>query len=270
MAVGVCAAVRAAPRAEVAGAFAARERAAPLEVEVRCAAPRAPHGQDLILHVLPRRKDLALGLIELLQAQQLRLKPPLRLLLHLLAHQALQQAHPPLDEALEDLCRDTLPQLRIAEGRGGASEPPSAVGAEHAPFPLAEQSELLPRTALHVAVEARTAREMPLRAECAVRVPHQASAERPDAAHGGLFPAEIEQRLEERVRCSHVCARAVLGSIGGEHAHKVCDLGRRGHTAPLRAGIAQLLHSLAESEHVRGRGAPGLQQLGRLEAGSVA
>mmetsp|Transcript_71359 Transcript_71359/g.163559 ORF Transcript_71359/g.163559 Transcript_71359/m.163559 type:complete len:306 (+) Transcript_71359:378-1295(+) len=258
------AAVLAAPGAEVAGAPAALEGAAAFEVEEGRAAARALGRQYLLLHMLPRRENLALPLVERAEALQLGLNPALGLLLHLLAHAALQQPHPPLHVAVEDRCRDSLPQLRVAEGRGRASKLPP-VRARHPPFPLPEQSQLLPRAGVHVPLHAPRARQVAFGADGSLRVPLQLEA---DAAVGGLLAAEREQRLEERVVCCRVCARALRPSIRGQHSHQGIHISRGRRTLLVDAPLAELREGFPESEHVRGSRAAGLLELGGLEASS--
>ena len=101
-----------------------------------------------------------------------------------LSDDALEQLHPPLEVPVKHRRRNRLPQLKVAERGGGASQLPcdgenllnlrrrivnlrrperarnegctglTFVRAAHAPLPRPEHSELLLRAGLHVALHA--------------------------------------------------------------------------------------------------------------------
>ena len=116
MGVSIGAAVLQAPRAEVAGAAGAAQRAAAVEVEEGLLAPRAGVGEEAA--------DLSLGgmdppllLVHLQQLLQLLLHLRLLLALHLPRQLHLEQAEAARGEALKGSGRDGGCNLGVAEGR---------------------------------------------------------------------------------------------------------------------------------------------------------
>jgi hypothetical protein len=110
--------------------------------------------------------------------------------------------------------------------------------------------------------------EMSLATHDTLRLPKQlAAAEGCDATLRRLCLAVLKQRAEEGVTCCLISTWARARGFARENSDKLIDVSG----APLvHARIAERFHSLSQRKHVRGGGAPSLEQFWRCKVGGAA